>query len=347
MSAKTWNVFVITGMFVLLGMLGVFTAVIDPFFHYHKPLSGMEYPMKDERYQNDGIARWFEYDAMITGTSMTQNFKVSELNALMGVNAVKTSYSGASFHELSQNMERALGYNPDLKLIVCSMDGSRILYPADKDEYTGYPEYLYDKNPFNDVNYLLNKDVVPKTIAVINYTRAGEKTPSMDMYGSWYQYKMFGKEAVEASMTPLPEIEETVVYSEEDVQMSYENVEKNLLALVKRYPDTEFYFFFPPYSEVYWGALVETKQLDAQIGLEKMAVEIMLQAENAHVFGFSDWYDVTGDLDNYTDTMHYSAEINSKILKAIADGDGELTKDNYVQYYDDIRERYETLGEGL
>ena len=52
-----------------LVFFGGLTAVVDPFFHFHKPLSGLAYPIDSERYQNDGISRHFTYDAVITGTS--------------------------------------------------------------------------------------------------------------------------------------------------------------------------------------------------------------------------------------------------------------------------------------
>jgi len=340
MNTKKWNIVVLTGTMLILGVLAAVTLVIDPFLHYHKPLACLEYPLKDERYINDGIARWYDYDAIITGTSMTQNFKVSELNSLMGVNAIKTSFSGASFHELNENISRALSYQPDMKMVLCSMDGSRIRYPADKDEYTNYPEYLYNDNPFDDVNYLLNKEVIPKTLAVINYTRAGEITPTMDDYGNWSRYKIFGKEEVKKTMSEPPVNAETVVLSEEDIQMAYENVEKNFLNMARMYPDTQFYFFFPPYSIAYWQTLHQKKKLDAQLELEKMAVEIMLQADNVHIFGFADWIDVISDLDNYMDTIHYSEKINSKILEAIAQGEGELTEENYEMYFEKLKRLY-------
>ena len=77
MNASKWNRIVLGGTLGLLIIIGAATAVIDPFLHYHLPLKGLEYPLLDERYQNDGIARHFSYDAIITGTSMTQNFKPS------------------------------------------------------------------------------------------------------------------------------------------------------------------------------------------------------------------------------------------------------------------------------
>ncbi len=340
MKAKKWNILVLTGTVGILLLLMLVTMVVDPFLHYHKPLESLEYPLKDERYQNDGIARWYDYDAMITGTSMTQNFKVSEWNAAMGVNAIKTSYSGASFHELTESIERALGYNPELKMVLCSLDGSRMLYSAEQDEYEGYPTYLYDNNLFNDVEYLLNKEVIPMTLAVLNYTRAGERTPTMDEYGSWAQYMNFGKDSVRATLAQLPEIEEEIVLSKEDITMIRENVEQNFLAMALRNPEIEFYFFVPPYSIAYWEAMYNTKQLKAQIETEKLAIGTLLQADNVHIYGFGHRTDIIGNLDNYMDSQHYSAEINSEIIRMISEGEGELTKDNYQEYYEQMQELY-------
>ena len=180
MKASKWNTLVLGGTLGILLFVAVATIVIDPFLHYHKPLAGLEYPLLDERYQNDGIARHFSYDALITGTSMTQNFKPSEFDQLWGTEAVKIAFSGASYREVNENICRALEYNDKIRYVLRSLDSSVLNQPADQNTYEGYPEYLFDSNPFNDVQYLLNKEVVPKTLAVLNYTRAGNVTPSLD-----------------------------------------------------------------------------------------------------------------------------------------------------------------------
>ena len=231
MKEKKWNMMVLGSTLGILFMVAFVTFIIDPYLHYRKPSGILEYPLKEERYINDGIARNYEYEAMITGTSMAQNFKASQMEALWQVKAVKTAYSGATFHELKESISRAISYNPNLKYILCSLDGSRINHDAFSDSYDGYPEYLYDKNPFNDVNYLLNKEVVPTTIAVVNYTRAGNKTTSMDAYGSWSQYKVYGKEAVESTVVPKQAAAEIVSFTSEDEERVRENVTENYLKL--------------------------------------------------------------------------------------------------------------------
>lgn len=341
MNAKRWNIIVIVGTASVFLLLAAATVVIDPFLHYHAPLSFLEYPLKDERYVNDGIARHYQYDSIITGTSMSQNFKCSEFDALFGAQSVKIAYSGATYHELNEALRRAVSYQEKVRYVVCSLDGSRLIAPAWEDEYEGYPDYLYDENPFNDVNYLLNKEVATKTLAVLNYTRTGEVTPDRDAYGSWSQHKVFGAESVLSSFTLLPVSEREVALTEQDREMITENISENFLVTAKANPETEFYLFYPPYSICYWQALVRTKQLGAQLEAQEIAARLLMEAENVHVFDFSDRLDIIANLDNYTDTMHYGDWINSEILECINAGRQELTADTLKSYYNDIKRMYE------
>lgn len=340
MKAKNWNLFVVGGTLSILVLLAIITMVIDPFLHYHSGQEWLEYPLKEERYQNDGIARHYEYDSIISGTSMCQNFKCSEFDVLWEAQSIKITLSGASYHELSNNIERALEYNEDVKYVVCSLDGGFLNYPADQDEYVDYPEYLYDNNPFNDVNYLLNKDVIPKTLAVLNYTRTGNKTVTMDEYGRWNQYKSFGRDSVMSSFVMTQEREDVWIPSEEDYQRVRDNVTENFLRLAQKYPDTTFYLFVSPYSICYWEALERTKQLEAVIDFHKIMAEVLLTADNIQLYDFSSRTEITGNLDNYTDTLHYGEWINSKILEMMHAGEGQLTVETYDDYYESLGKIY-------
>lgn len=338
MKAKTWILFVTGGTAFILICVAVINIVIDPFVHYHRMLPFLEYPLQDERYINDGIARNYEYDAIITGTSMSQNFKPSEFDDLWKAKTIKICFSGASYREINDNIQRAINYQKGLKYVVRSMDGNRLIYPADYYEYNGYPYYLYDRNPFNDLEYVWNKEVLPKTLAVINYTRAGNKTPTWDEYCSWSQYKIFGREAVLDSFTLQPELDEEYLLSESDYINIKENVQRNVIDIAIENPDIEFYVFFPPYSICYWEALVRTKQLNAQLEAEQIAVEMILEVENIHLFSFSDNFELISTLENYTDTLHYSEEVNTQILKWMYNGDNELTKKNYRAYFNKLHQ---------
>ena len=95
MSFKKWVVCFVSLFAAALVLLGSVTVVIDPFFHYHAPLPFLQYDIFYQRYQNDGIIKHFDYDAVITGNSLCENFKSSELDALFGTHSVKVPFSGA------------------------------------------------------------------------------------------------------------------------------------------------------------------------------------------------------------------------------------------------------------
>ena len=59
-----WFISLTAGLVLLMSLVVV---VLDPFFHYHAPLKKYYYRLDDERSQSIGVARFFDYDAVITG----------------------------------------------------------------------------------------------------------------------------------------------------------------------------------------------------------------------------------------------------------------------------------------
>ena len=94
---KDWKKFLILELSItalLMIAVAAVVAFVDPFFHYHAPLRDFSYIMDNERYQNDGITRNFEYDALITGTSVSENFRTTLADELFNVTSVKATYAG-------------------------------------------------------------------------------------------------------------------------------------------------------------------------------------------------------------------------------------------------------------
>lgn len=337
---KKWFV---TCMSALLGtillMLLVFW-IFDPYFHFHKPFSFVSYRMYDERYTNDGISRHFDYDAMITGTSMAQNFKTSEADALFGVNAVKETFSGAGYKELSQNLERALQRNDRLKTVIWTMDSNSMIRDKDYDQYEGYPTYLYDDNPWNDVSYVFNKNVwyhgvLPNLIMTLK----GEPSTTFDEYSSWeketgYEYVMQSYDRWEQKAETAPGL------TEADVEMVTANIQQNFVDLVNQYPDTTFYIFYTPYSICWWDFMNQEGMINYYFEAELIATKLLLECPNVRLYNFNDKYDIITNLDNYRDKEHYGAHVNSMILEWLSDGDGLVTKDNYMELFEKEKEYY-------
>ena len=159
---KAWTVVTLAATAVILVAAGAYVAYIDPCFHYHAPMEKYFYPLFDERYQSNGIERFFDYDAVITGTSMVENFKTSEMDALFDCNAIKIPFGAAWMPEIKDNLTTVYESGHDVKYVILSLDEYAFLVddPDAYDYIYEYPTYMTNKNPFDDVEYLLNKEML-------------------------------------------------------------------------------------------------------------------------------------------------------------------------------------------
>lgn len=344
-KSKLWGCTLLALTVLLLAVSGGLTVIIDPFFHYHAPLEGLAYPLSEQRYQNDGIVKHFDYDAVITGTSMTENFRVSELNELFGVNAVKVCFSGATFKEIDENVRRAIAANPEITMVVRSLDG--YMLTEDKDAMrtdAEYPDYLYDDSIWNDVSYIFNKEILFKhTMKVLQYTLGGRETTSFDDYSFWADDMTFGAETALRNYSWDGEGQAAVLLTEESRQRMQENLRQNVIATAKENPDIEFYYFFPPYSVLWWQERYSAGTLSRQIALCTAATEELLQYDNIHLFSFTTEYDYVTDMDNYIDPEHYNADMNSRMLQDMRNGANQLTRENYQQHWAEAEKFYSTF----
>lgn len=342
MDNKKWSICFLALTLVLLVGAAALTGVIDPFFHYHAPLESLEYPINNQRYQNDGIVKHFSYDALITGTSMTENFKTSEFDALFGADTIKVTYSGGTYEEITTNLRQALALNPEIRYVVYGIEewflyAGRDLILADGE----YPTYLYDSNPFNDVKYLLNKEVLcGNTLEVLDYTRKGSLTTTFDEYSSW-EFPT-GREVLLANYVRPEKAETPSQFTQDLADQLRDNLEANLLRLAREYPDTQFLLFFPPYSILNWDAHLLEGILDMHIDAMTLASEILLEADNIQLYSFYTDYETVTDFDNYRDIVHYHSGINSLMLRRMRNEEYRLTRENYRDHWAQVREFYST-----
>ncbi|MCR4694129.1 MAG: hypothetical protein K5773_02260 [Pseudobutyrivibrio sp.] len=329
----------------LMIILASAVAIVDPFFHYHRPLGFLQYNMYSVRYQNDGIVRNFDYDALITGTSITQNFATSQLDELFGTTSVKVPYSGGFFSEIDELVRQAIDHNPDLKMVFRGLDFSRIVgedIPGN-DEAFVRPTYLYNENPFDDVLYLLNKDVlIDGVIGDIKYTLEGNKTQTFDEYVSWAGMYDFGKEAMDREYDrpePVP-ADQVRLYTASQREEVLENVRTNVIATAKENPHITFYYFIPPYSIYYYDKQNRLGTLEEYLDIYHDAMAEMAQVENIRLYSFLDMYDVVTNLDNYRDNSHYGQWINALMLEEMKNDNHRITSENLPGYYKEVKDFY-------
>lgn len=339
-SAKKWFIKCLITITAFLFIIALIMIIVDPYFHYHKPFSFQSYRLYDERYINDGISRHFEYDAMITGTSMAQNFKPSEMDDLFGTTSIKAPFAGAGYKELSEHIEASLIRNPDLKTVILAVDYNGLLRDPEWKQYETYPTYLYDNNPFNDVSYLFNKSILYHGVLPnLVMTLSGKPSTTMDEYSSWERETgldiILGSYDRENVNTNVP-----TSFGEEERNIVETTINDNIISVVNRYSDTTFYIFYPPYSICYWDALSIKGTIMRQTSAEQVATELLLECPNVKLYNFFDQYDVVCNPDYYCDDGHYNAEINSRILQWMSEDVGLITKDNYLEKLQQERDFY-------
>lgn len=317
----------------------------DPFFHYHGPVEGKEYNLYNQRYITDGIIQNFDYDAMIIGTSMTDNFKTSDMDRIYGTHSIKVPLPGASFKEINQNIEKAVKSNPNLKIVVRALDF--VNFYADKDymsyDKDMYPTYLYDNNIFNDVKYVLDKEVLTKSVVgdVLLFTKYGNKTTDFDTYSAWNHLYVFSKDVTLATYERPEKIAPMDTFTEEYRETVYGNTYQNIIQVAKENPDVQFYYFYTPYSIAYFDREYREGRLVRNIDSVEYATELILnECPNIKLYSFFGLTDLITNLDNYKDVIHYSDLVNSQILTFMDMEIGLLTKENYKEHFDFMRDFY-------
>lgn len=340
----TEKVFVKKLMIAIISVFMLITAIMvicDPYFLYHGPNGIFSYAMKekDERYINYGISKYFEYDAIITGTSMAENFRASQFDELFGVNSIKTCFSGGTHKVVGDYLRQALA-GKNVEIVIRSLDLNYITYDKDRIK-SGYddPQYMYDDNIFNDVNYVLNKDMLfdVNMNNCILPTIRGEETTNFDDYANWMSGVKFGLEAVKKTYT-RPNSED--VARNTNMEVLRENMEQNITSIAEENLDVEFNLFIAPYSIMYFDELNQLGQIEEYFDELECILEILFEHENIYVHSFLDEYETICDLDIYRDTTHYREEINDVLMVKLAEGTSIVNKENYKKHLEELEEFY-------
>lgn len=340
-TPKKWGICAIIILVIMIVGVALLTYIVDPYFHYHRPINGISYRLYEQQYINDGIARHFDYDAIIIGNSLSENMKTSQVDELFDCKSIKIPYSGAGYKELWGNIERALGYNPNVKKVFVIVDTEDAARDKDYVRYTDYPEYLYDDNFWNDAEYLWNKDTLYRgTIYNLLMTITGRESTSFDEYSA--KYGDTGADAITSLLKPIPEGEDIVIreYTEDDERMVIDNVSENIVKVAREHPDTEFVLLYAPSSIVKWARYYSKGEVGYRLAVNKTTTEILLEQENIFIYGFQDEFDLLCNLDNYQDTIHYTTEVCEYMMDRIANGKERLIPDNYKEYYESLETFY-------
>lgn len=310
----------------LLAAIAAVVVIFDPFYHFHGPLPGMKAVVTKSEYQCIGTIRNFSYDSVLAGSSTAENYNNHWFDEAFSCRTVKAIKSSGTCADLKFYMDEAFATH-DLKNVFYSLD----LFALDGDPETNFvndsmPLYLYDKNPFNDVKYLFNKDVLFEDIPYLLAMNFSGYDDGMS-YNFW-QYKTFSEEEARKhyeqseEIAPMQEPSEWQARVEENIGL--------LTDMVKKHPETEFYFFLPPYSELWWDSVYRSGQTEEYLYARQAAMEALIAYDNVQIYDFQTDEDIILNLDYYMDPIHFSADVNQFIVVKAKEADVAylVTKEN-------------------
>ena len=315
----------------ILGLIMAFMIVIDPLFQYHYPWFGMEPILSGEskeQYYVPGMAKSFEYDTAIIGTSMSENFRPSWFENIWGGKTVKLTISGSYPVEYHKVLKLVLNHE-DIANIVMNIDSSYLQSDPNTGRWEDLPDYLYDYNFLNDGPYLFNKEVIFNFGQKLLRRNHSRKYTDFDLLFSWDSNAEYGREIVQGLIEPE--------YKRCDSNMlscyeawSEENIE-SLFTVIKNNPDVHFTVFIAPYSIAYWYDEYRAERVDYWERRYASLFDRLLRLDNVSIYFFTDEKAITmiTDLDNYKDKTHYSAEVSRYIVDCIQNQENQLSNGDY------------------
>lgn len=318
--------FVISACLLFL-IIGGIVYLVDPFYHYHAPVKGLKAVVTKPEYQCIGTVRNLEYDSIVLGSSVAENYNNHWFDEAYSCTTIKGIQKSAETVDLLYYLEQSY-QGHELKNVFYSLDLPALCADSEKtfpDETL--PLYLFDQNVLNDVKYLWNKDVLLEDVPyMIAMSFLGDYDEG-ESY-NWWQYKTFSEEGAlwQYQYTYLEEVAEPVAQEEYKplIDANIDLIEE----CVKAHPETMFRFIYPPYSKLRWDEAYRGGVLESFFYATQASMERLLPYENVELYYFQNEEEVICDLNNYMDTVHFSQEINHWIVKEMAQKQYLITEEN-------------------
>ena len=352
--------------FVLI--VGHFSSLIyiDPVNVSRFELSKNEFFIKEMRFQSAGIINKYKFDSAIVGTSMAENFNANESSDKLGGFFKNLSLTGSLLKERNIILSYFLSQK-NVKTIIISIDGVSTVQ-----RNRGIPinawSFLYNSNHLDDFSLYLNRKYSPyischttfksklsnlvfgecpahKIESEIEDLTEWQSAPSHNSRFGGIEKWLKHRENVQVSKSiediniasDLIQRKELHVDIEPEKLFDPAEFSKNITPLIKKYPQTRFILFFPPYSIFKYAIDAQTK-LNVFSQYKDLVESVVLETEihpNAEVYWFGDKGFIS-DLANYKDLTHYKSFYNSVFLDHFHHKTSIINVKNYKELLNDL-----------
>ena len=320
--AKRWALFVMAlltaGVLACAGL----TFIVDPFEQYRE---SSILPLYDqESYNNPGIVKNYDYDAVILGTSMIEMSNPSVIDECFGVRSVKLPMRGSHVAQMGWQLDHIFHAKEKrgetLDLAILAVDAYSLMGPVDDDEEI--VDYLWNDDRLDDIKYLLNRDVLLVKIPKLLKNMGKDMSTKRDDMYKWVDI-VFAAQSVYDSISITEQ--KSLTDPEYRIERSTENIERHIRTHVLAHPGTDFRIYMPPYSAGYWYVMGKEGLMEQQFRSRARVCELLLDLPNVKIYDFSSQQDWILDLDEYFDYSHHSSAVSDRIMRAMAADECRVT----------------------
>ena len=344
MSSKKWIISFLSLSITVMIILMSIVYVYDPFCYYRIPEN--RFIVNNYRFLNAGIAKNADYDTVIIGSSMTQNFNMNSFREKLNLNPVKLSVGAMSIEgmELTYNLVDSVGKADNVFLCIDAPPLNKA-----EDDLSTYATYLYNETELDDFKYLLGYEtwmrLLPLNVGFNSLEKAGKKLPSfygtynIDNIGEWHSQAVYDKNIIIENY-----LNNNSGLSEQNTEGVYERMTSNADRIIDIFSNNEkkITFFFPPYSALFWYNSTESGLFEEYNKIKEYIVNKVEDMPNVTVYDFQAIPEIC-DLDNYKDITHYSAQINEYMVDCFANKKYIVTSDTIGKSIDDLKEQVKTF----
>ncbi len=334
-----WLIILIAAEMILVALI---TILFDPFYQYHGALPGTKTVLYDRDNQVPGTIRTLEYDSVLLGSSVAENFDSEYLDALYDCQTLKIIRASGSVADLLYYLEQA-HENQTIQHVFWCLD---IFALTSSTEVTLYsdntPRYLHTQSVLDDFTYLFNKDILFEEIPYSLAFSLLDRNTGGNAY-NWAEGKEFGVEKAKLAYIK-PETSNWISdgLTAEYRQLVAANIEM-VIQEVTTHPNTEYTFLFPPYSLLWWDSGYVNGLSPTYLYALEQILPALVALDNVSVHFFMSEQDIVCDLNNYMDMVHYRPEVNQYMLDCVSTGSHLVTDSNLEEVLDGMKETVDSI----
>jgi hypothetical protein len=318
---RRWCASVLGITFAALGAVATVNAIVDPFQQYR--LASTYTPRfyaLHHRWINPGIAKRTVYDTVLVGSSIMESTGNDWIATACGGPAVNLSMPAISAAEIRTLLDTVFAVREPRRVVLVLDFNAFAGAPDERQDSAGpLPAFLYDRNPFNDLPYLLSGTVLRKSLAII--TGRADEPFRTDVDAPWFwgdRFRFAQSEVLRGLDTDNINARfQQPARTQAGMRLSFEH---NIAPALARHPGTHFDLVWPPYSMFVWRDFAQRAQLDVTLDFKRYVADAVRSMKNVSIVDLQTHAEITTDLDLYMDIYHFAPRIDRWMIERTCGG---------------------------